>query len=65
MYPEKIIDSILEEHVKKFVPYSGECEYRLDDKNTDKNKPWGVASIYLSPESENHKAIKKSEKDGY
>ena len=30
MYPEKIVLSILEEHVKKFVPHSGECEYQLD-----------------------------------
>ena len=30
MYPEKKFLSILEEDVKKFVPYSGECEYQLD-----------------------------------
>ena len=50
MYPEKIFHSILEEHVEKFVPYSGECEYRVDYGNTDKNRPSGVASIYLPPE---------------
>ena len=26
LYPEKIIHSILEEHVTKFVPYNGECD---------------------------------------
>ena len=30
MYPEKLIHSMIEEHVKNFVPYSGECEYQLD-----------------------------------
>ena len=29
-YPEKIILSMVEEHVKNIVPYSGECEYQLD-----------------------------------
>ena len=29
MYPDKIFHSIIEEHVKKFVLYGGECEYRL------------------------------------
>ena len=40
MYPEKIIHCVLEEHVKKFIPYSGECENRLDYRHTDKDKPW-------------------------
>ena len=65
MYPEKIFHSILEEPVKMFVPYSGECEYRLDYRNIDKNKPWGVATFYLDPLIRNHKEIKKMEKDGY
>ena len=49
MYPEKIIHSILEEHGNKFVPYSGEGEYRLDYRSKDKDKPRGVATIYLDP----------------
>ena len=54
MYPEKIIHSILEEHVKIFVPYSGECEYRLDYRSKYKDKPWGVATIFLHPLVKNH-----------
>ena len=65
MYPEKIFNYVLEKHVKKFVPYSGECEYRLDFRNIYKNKPWGVATIYLDPLIRNHKEIKKLEKAGY
>ena len=53
-YPEKIIHSILEEHVKKFVPYSGEFEYRLDYGSKDKDKPWGVATIFLDPLVKNY-----------
>ena len=55
MYPEKIIRSMIDEHVKKFVPYSGECEYKLDYRNIDKNQPCGVATIYLPPENTNNK----------
>ena len=51
MYPEKLIDSILEEHVKKFV----QSEYRLDCRSKDKAKPWGVATIFLDPLVKNHK----------
>ena len=49
LYPEKILHSILEEHVKKFVPSSGECEYQLDYRSKDKDKPWGVATFYHPP----------------
>ena len=55
MYPEKIIHSILEELVKNFVPYSGECEYRLDYRSKDKDKPSGVATVCLDPLVKNHK----------
>ena len=65
MYPEKIFRSMIDEHVKKFVPYSGECEKKLDYRNIDKNQPCGVATIYLPPEIKNHKKIKELEKDGY
>ena len=57
MYPEKIFHFILEEHVKKFLPYSGEYEYRSEYRNTDKNKQWGEASNYLPPEIKNHREI--------
>ena len=30
MYPEKLFPSMIDEHVKKFDAYSGECEYQLD-----------------------------------
>ena len=38
---------MIDVHVKKFVPYSGEREYHLDYK--DKDKPWGVATFYHPP----------------
>ena len=38
-YPEKIIHSVIEEHVKKLVPYSGKCEYLLDFRSKEKDKP--------------------------
>ena len=49
MYPEKIIHFMIHQHVKKVVPYSGECEYHLDYRSKDKDKPWGVATIYHPP----------------
>ena len=55
MYPEKIIHSMIEENVKKFVSYSGESEYQLDFRNKDKDKPWGVATIYHPYLIKNHK----------
>ena len=63
MYPKKIITLILFNHTKMFVPYTSECEYRLDYRCTD--KPWGVATIYLDPLIKPNEKIKKLEKDGY
>ena len=63
LYPEKKVHSILEKLVKKFVPYSGECEYRLDYRCKNKDQPWGVATIYHPPLFKNHKKIKELEKD--
>ena len=63
MYAEKIIHFVLEKHVKKFVPYSGECQNRLDYRSKDKDKPRGVATIYLDPLFKNHKKNKEIEKD--
>ena len=37
---------MIDEQVKKFVPYSGECECQLNYRSEDKDKPWGVATIY-------------------
>ena len=54
MYPEKIIHSILKEHAKKFVPYTSECEYQLDYRSKDKDKPLGVATIYHPDLIKNH-----------
>ena len=45
---------MIEEHVKLFVPCSGECEYQLDYRSKDKDKPWGVATIYHPPLIKNH-----------
>ena len=58
MYPEKLIISIINEHVKNFVPYTGECEYQLDYRSKDKYKPWGVATIYHPPLNMDHKKLK-------
>ena len=49
MYPEKEIHSLIDEHVKKFVPYSGECEYQIDYTFKNRDKPRGVAAVYDPP----------------
>ena len=46
MYHEKKTHSMIDENVKKSVPFSGECEYQSDHRTEDKDKPWGVATIY-------------------
>ena len=53
MYPKIIITNILYNHAQMFIPYTSECEYLLDYRRKD--KPWGVASIYLDPLFKNHK----------
>ena len=45
------------------TPYTVECIYELDYRSKD--KPWGVATIYLDPLIKTHKKIKELEKDGY
>ena len=62
-YPEKIINSIFENHRKMFVPYSAECEYQLDFRVN--YKPVGVAFIYHPTQVKNLNKIKEFEKDGY
>ena len=54
MYPEKKIHSMIDEHVKKIVPYSGECECQLDYRFKDKDKPLGVATLYRPLLNKNH-----------
>ena len=63
MYPKKITTLILYNHAKLFVPYTSECEDRLDYRCKD--KPWGVASLYLDPLIKPNKKIKEVEEDGY
>ena len=47
IYPKKLITDIFYKHAKMFVPYTSECEYQLDYRAKD--KPYGVANIYLDP----------------
>ena len=54
MYHEKTIHSMIDEHVKRLSPCSGECEYQLDYRSKEKDKPWGVATIYHPPLNINH-----------
>ena len=63
MYPKNKITSILLKHMKIFIPYTSECIYQLDYRCKD--KPWGVATIYLDPLFKNHNKIRELEKDGY
>ena len=62
---KKINHSVIDVHVKKFVPYSGECEYQLDYRSKDKVKPWGVATFYHPLLIKNHKKMKDLEKNGH
>ena len=54
LYPEEKILSMVEDYVKKFVPFSGECEYQFDFRNKDKEKAWVVATIYHPSLNKNH-----------
>ena len=65
MYPQKIFDSILDEYSKVFVRYTAECEYQLDFRSKDKDKPLGVATINHPTQVRNRNKIRKLEKDGY
>ena len=40
-----------------FIPYTIKCEYQLDYRCRD--KPWGVATIYLDPLFKNLETIKE------
>ena len=65
MYSEKIISSLLDIHAKVFVPYFAESGYLVDFRSKDKDKPWGVATIYLPSQIKNYKENKKFEKHCY
>ena len=62
---EKTITFILDKHAKKFVSYKIECEFQLDFRSIDKDKPLGVATIYNPTQVKKHKEIRKLEKDGH
>ena len=57
-------NSILDKHVKIFVPYTVECEYQLDFRTKDKDKPLGVATINHPTQVRNYNQIRKRENDG-
>ena len=63
MYPKNIFTSILYEHMQIFIPDTSECIYQLEYRC--KEKPWGIATIYLDPLIKTYKRIKELEKDGY
>ena len=63
LYPQKIINSVLYEHRKVFLPYSAECEYELGFRAKD--KPLGLATIFYPPQVKSHNKIKQVEKNGY
>ena len=54
--------SMIDEQVKKFIPYVGECDYQLIYRSKDKGKPSGVATIYHPLLIWNHKKIKDLER---
>ena len=39
MDPQKQIHSLLDKHVKIFLPYTGECKYQQDFRTKEKDKP--------------------------
>ena len=46
MYPERIIGSNLDKQAKTFETFTAEYGYHLDFRPIDKNKAFGVATIY-------------------
>ena len=64
MYPQKINDSVLDKQVKAFVPHTAECEYQLDFRTKDKDKPLRLATIYRPTQEKNHNRNRKLEKEG-
>ena len=45
--------SISDKNAKTSVPYTTECEFQLDFRFKNKNKPWGVATIYHPTQNKN------------
>ena len=62
MYPEKINSSILDKYAKFFVPYTADCEYQLDFRCKEKDKPWRVTTTYHQTQDKNHKKSKNLRK---
>ena len=60
LYLQKLFDSILDEHRHMFVLYSTECEYQLAFTAKDKDKPLGIAAIYLPTSFEKQKKFSKN-----
>ena len=54
MYPQQIIDFILDKHRKMIVLYSAESEYQIKIRAKDKDKPLGIATIYHPTQFKNH-----------
>ena len=40
------------------MPYTADCEYQLDFRCKEKDKPWRVATIYHPTQDKNHKKLK-------
>ena len=58
LYPEKIFSSVLNTHAEIFVLYTVDCEYYLDFRTKDKDKPLGLATMYHPTQVKNHKHLK-------
>ena len=68
MYPEKIVHSILNEHDKNVVliVVKVNINYQLGYRSKNKDKPWGIATIYHPLLIKNLRKIKDLKKlDNY
>ena len=52
-----------DELVRKFVLYSGECEYQIHLRFKYKDKPWIAPTIYHPPSLKNLNKIKNLEEN--
>ena len=55
----------LDEHVKKFVPNSAECEYHIYFRAEEKDKPLGTATNYHPTQVKIYEEIEEFGKDRY
>ena len=65
MYPEKKLSTVLDKHAKIFACYTAECEYQLDFRTKDKDKPINVATKYHPTQVKNHNKNRELERNGY